>query len=111
MKAVCTIFGPDELATAAAPKLGPTLVGVVSFPPFVIFDPCSTSGLLLFGGPIPEDEGEVVCMGSPVDMGEAVDCGRMGTGRDLAESMPDPKGLRGADWKRVVMTASFRRME
>ena len=105
MKAVCTTLGPDELATAAAPKLGPALVDIVSFPPFVMLVPCSTSGLLLFGGPIPEDKGEVFCMGSPGDMGEALDCGRMGTCRVLLESKAGPNGLRGAGWKRVLMTA------
>lgn len=95
MKAVCTTFGPEELATAAAPRLRLALVWVVSIPPLDILDPCSTSGLLLFGGPIPAEEGEVF-VGSG-DVGEAVDCGRIDTWRDFVESRVGPKGFRAAD--------------
>lgn len=94
INAVCTTFGPEELATAAAPRLGPALIGVVSIPPLLILGPCSISGLLFVGGPIPAEDGEVF-MGSG-EVGEAVDCGRMGTCRALVESMEGPKGFRVA---------------
>lgn len=49
------------MAAAPVPECIPALFSTVPF----IFPPCSISGLLLTGGPIEVDEGEVRSIGSP----------------------------------------------